>query len=360
MVGAVVVAGGEIVGTAYHHRLGEAHAESLALAAAGDRARGATLYVSLEPCAHQGRTPPCIEGVLAAGIARVVMPAPDPDARVAGRGIHWLRERGVIVDVGCEANAAILDNHGYYHDRLGLGRTVTLKMATSRDGMVARGRGRRDRVTGDEAQLDVHRLRAVHDAVVIGAGTARVDRPRLDCRLLPDGVDREPVMVVFDTNASLATDASWPAPGREFVVVVREDVVDARVHTIEARGGRVLRCALDREHISVVDALDRLEGIGLTRILVEGGPALFASFVDAHAWDAMWHYQSADNFGAGGVPMADAGTFATLESSRSDIVDEIVLGGDARRRFARAKSWQRLLDRLSEQVEVAGRVHGNR
>lgn len=354
MVGAVVVSTGEITGAAYHHRLGEAHAECLAIAAAGERARGATLYVSLEPCAHQGRTPPCVEGIVAAGIARVVMSAPDPDARVCGRGAAMLRERGVIVDVGCDANAAILDNQGYYHDRLGIERTVTLKIATSRDGMVARAPGRRDRVTGDLAQLDVHRLRAVHDAVAIGVNTARVDRPRLDCRLLPDGVDREPVIVVFDTNASLSGDPTWPATGREFVVLVGENAPDARVRTIEARGGNILRCSLEHGRIAIEDALAKLARIGLTRILVEGGPQLFTSFVAADAWDAWWHYESRETFGAGGVPMANP------ESPRSERVDETVLGSDVRRRYVRAQSWQQLTARLSARVEGASRVHGDR
>jgi diaminohydroxyphosphoribosylaminopyrimidine deaminase/5-amino-6-(5-phosphoribosylamino)uracil reductase len=361
MVGAVVVSGGEIAGAAYHHRLGEAHAESLALAAAGERARGATLYVSLEPCAHEGRTPPCIEAIVAAGIARVVIPAPDPDERVCGRGAAWLRSQGLIVDVGCHAASAILDNHGYYHDRLAIARTVTLKMATSRDEMVARAHGRRDTVTGEAAQADVHRLRAVHDAVVIGAATARIDRPRLDCRLLPNGVDREPVIVVFDTTASLADDTSWPARGREFVVVAGAHVEAARVRAIESRGGRVLRCALDGGRVSVPDALERLAGIGLSRVLVEGGPQLFASFVAAENWDAMWHYQSSGEFGRGGVPMMGAGTREALCASRSTVVDETALSGaDACRRYVRTHSWRQLMAQLAERVEGARRVHGHR
>ena len=360
MVGAVVVSGGNVVGSGYHHRLGEAHAESLALTAAGDRARGATLYVSLEPCAHEGRTPPCVEGVLAAGIARLVMPAPDPDARVGGRGVEWLRARGVSVDVGCQPASAILDNHGYYHDRLGIARTVTLKLATSRDGMVASAPGRRDRVTNELAQIDAHRLRAVHDAVAIGAATARVDRPRLDCRLLSDGVDREPVIVVFDTQATVAMDASWPAPGQEFVVVVGMNADASRVRAIEARGGRVLRCELDGGVVSVHDALERLSGIGLSRVLVEGGPALFASFVAAQAWDALWHYEAPAEFGPAGVPMMSGETRDVLDGSRGVVVDEMTLGPDVRRRYVRTHSWQRLMNQLTERVEGTGRVHGNR
>jgi diaminohydroxyphosphoribosylaminopyrimidine deaminase/5-amino-6-(5-phosphoribosylamino)uracil reductase len=348
MVGAVVVRDGEAIASAYHHRLGESHAECLALGVAGERARGATLYVSLEPCAHQGRTPPCVEGILAAGVARVVISAPDPDARVAGLGIETLRARGVRVDVGCDAAAAILDNHAYYHNRLGVARTVTLKMATSRDGMVARTRGQRDRVTGDAAQLDAHRLRAVHDAIVIGAETARIDRPRLDCRLLEAGIDREPAIVVFDTHLSLADDATWPIRGREFFVVCGEHAAASNVRTIEARGGRVVRCAVRN---NIADVNDAVEKLGFARLLVEGGPRLMQSFIEAGVWDAFWHYESNEDFGRGGVPM--------IEPARGIAIDELALGDDVRRRYANPASWARLISGLSERARSLD-VHGNR
>jgi diaminohydroxyphosphoribosylaminopyrimidine deaminase/5-amino-6-(5-phosphoribosylamino)uracil reductase len=369
MVGAVVVSGDEVIASAYHHRLGEAHAETLALAEAGARARGATLYVSLEPCAHQGRTPPCVEGILAAGIARVVVPAPDPDARVAGLGIETLRARGVQVDAGCDFGAAILDNHGYYHQRLGIPRTVTLKMATSRDGMVARAEGQRDRITGEAAQIDTHRLRAVSDAIVIGAETARIDRPRLDCRRLESGVDKEPAVVVFDTHLSLVSDTTWPAHDRGVIVVCGEHADGSRVRTIEARRGRVVQCAHRNDMVDVNDAIEKLAALGFARLLVEGGPRLLASFIDAGAWDVLWHYGADVEFGAGGVPMLDARTRDTFESQRGARVDELALGGDVRRRYVNAASWGRLLGGLaglaqrSSSAAAAGRendVHGHR
>jgi len=352
MVGAVVVADGQVVGVGYHHRAGEAHAETLALAAAGERANGATLHVSLEPCLHEGRTPPCVEGVLAAGIARVVIPAPDPDARVCGHGAEWLRARGVAVDMGCDAAPAILDNHGYYHDRLGLGPLVTLKLATSRDGMVARARGRRDAVTGDAAQLDVHRLRAVHDAIAIGIETARIDRPRLDCRLLTAGVDRDPVIVVFDSSLSLAGDETWPAPGRELIVIGGDRAERSRVQALEARSARVILCATNDAGIDVRDAIERLAQENLSRILVEGGPRLFASFVAAQAWDAFWHYRSNSDFGTQGVPMP-----ANAASDPAAVVDEVALGPDVRRRHVRDASWQRLTHCLA--AKAGGPREGN-
>jgi diaminohydroxyphosphoribosylaminopyrimidine deaminase/5-amino-6-(5-phosphoribosylamino)uracil reductase len=203
-------------------------------------------------------------------------------------------------------------------------------MATSRDGMVSRARGRRDRVTGDAALLDTHRLRAVNDAIVIGVETARIDRPRLDCRLLEAGVDREPAIVVFDTNLSLADDPTWPERGREFVVVCGPHEDPARATSIEARGGRVVR------GVNVNDALEKL---GFARILVEGGPRLLQSFVESGAWDAFWHYESHEEFGANGVSM---GTIVP-----GSIVDEVALGVDVRRRYVNAASWSVLINGLN-------------
>jgi diaminohydroxyphosphoribosylaminopyrimidine deaminase/5-amino-6-(5-phosphoribosylamino)uracil reductase len=156
IVGAVVIREGREVGSGYHGRLGDLHAEVVALDQAGDAARGATLYVSLEPCAHHGRTPPCVDRIIQSGVSRVVCPAIDPDGRVRGRGIAALRAAGIRVDVGCLSDAAILDTLAFYRDRLELGGTVSLKMAISEDGMVARARGRRDDVTSEAARADAH------------------------------------------------------------------------------------------------------------------------------------------------------------------------------------------------------------
>ena len=358
MVGAVVVADGREVGAGFHRRCGEAHAESAAIEAAGSAARGATLYVNLEPCAHHGRTPPCVETIAAAGIARVVIPALDPDPRVRGRGVAWLRERGVKVDVGCDAAAAILDNHGYYHDRLGLAPTITLKMAVSADGMVARGPGRRDPVTGDAARADAHRLRAVQDAIVVGVETAHIDRPVLDCRLVEGGVEREPVPVVFDTSLRLPADNVWARSGREFIVVAGEGADHARARALEARGGSVLFCPAGPGGVRVERAVELLAGRGLKRILVEGGARLFRSFVAAEVWDALWLYRSSGVFGAGAVPLS-----AGAAEPAGIAVDEVSVGGDVRRRFVRAPSWERLRSRLMLRTESTeggeGDVHRN-
>ena len=346
MVGAVVARDGREIGSGFHRRCGEAHAETLVLESVAEGARGATLYVNLEPCAHQGRTPPCVEAIVAAGISRVVIPALDPDPRVRGRGVAWLRARGVRVDVGCDAPAAVLDNQGYYHDRLGFATTVTLKMATSRDGMVARAQGLRDPVTGAAARLDVHRLRAVHDAVVVGVETARIDRPRLDCRLLAGGVDREPVPVVLDTHLRISADNAWASAGRPYVVVTGERPEAARVRAVEAAGGRVLRCNTDAAGIRVEHAIDRLAEIGLARILVEGGPRVFRSFLAAGAWDAAWLYRAEGEFGPGGVPLFDADGRAQPDLLGLP-VDEVPVAPDHRSRHVRDGSWEPMMARLA-------------
>jgi diaminohydroxyphosphoribosylaminopyrimidine deaminase/5-amino-6-(5-phosphoribosylamino)uracil reductase len=342
MVGAVVVADGREVASGYHERLGDAHAETQALDAAGAAARGATLYVSLEPCAHHGHTPPCVERVLESGVARVTVPAVDPDPRVNGAGIEWLRARGIRVDVGCEAAPAVLENLGYYRERLGLGSTVTLKLASSADAMAARAHGSRDPVTGDEVRRDVHELRAQCDAIVIGAQTALVDRPRLDCRVLERGVDRDPVPVVIDTRLRTGAHRAWANAGRKFVIVTGPEVDRARVREVESSGGRVVRCGLGDGGVDVREAVERLAQAGLSRILVEGGPRLLASFLRAGVWDALWWYRSPERFGTGVSWFEGEG--APEASWRP--VDEAAIGRDVRRRYVNPGAWDRLCDRL--------------
>jgi diaminohydroxyphosphoribosylaminopyrimidine deaminase/5-amino-6-(5-phosphoribosylamino)uracil reductase len=320
------------------------HAEVVALDQAGDAARGATLYVSLEPCAHHGRTPPCVDRIIQSGVSRVVCPAIDPDGRVRGRGIAALRAAGIRVDVGCLSDAAILDTLAFYRDRLELGGTVSLKMAISEDGMVARARGRRDDVTSEAARADAHALRAVHDAVVVGIETVLVDQPRLDCRLLADAVDREPVPVVLDTHARMPVDNVWARTGREYVVVCSHDADATRVAALQRAGAHVVRANASAGGVDVGDVLRALSRAGLRRVLVEGGPRVFWSFVDAGAWDAAWCYRSASTFGPGGV-----GLFrAPAERFPGRLVDETTMGNDRRLGYVNEASWSRLAAALEQ------------
>jgi diaminohydroxyphosphoribosylaminopyrimidine deaminase/5-amino-6-(5-phosphoribosylamino)uracil reductase len=344
-VGAVVVRDGREVATGYHRQNGDAHAEAVALNQAGEAARGATLYVTLEPCAHQGRTPPCVEQIVQAGIARVVFPAIDPDPRVRGRGMAALRDAGVRVDMGCLHDAAILDSLVFYHDRLEITPTVSLKMAITSDGKVARARGSRDDVTEKEARTDAHALRAAHDAVVIGVETMLIDRPLLDCRLLEGGVDREPMPVVLDTHARTPPDNQWSRSDREYVVICAPSADSTRVRALGRAGARVLHARAGARGLDIADTLRALREHCLHRILVEGGPSVFWSFVDAGAWDALWLYRSPREFGSTGVPLARAG-----QNLPGRLIDTRALGDDTCEAFVNEPSWEKLTGALSRAV----------
>src|SRR5207302_7203801 len=196
IVGAVIEREGEIVGEGWHERRGEAHAEVNALRAAGERARGATLVVTLEPCAHHGRTPPCVDAIIEAGIARVVIGVEDPDPNVSGKGIAALREAGIDVEVGALAEEVAAQLAPYLKHRSTGRPWLVLKLAASVDGRTAAPDGSSEWITGDEARTDAHRLRAESDAVIIGAGTVRADDPSLTVRHVEG---RDPLRVVLGT-----------------------------------------------------------------------------------------------------------------------------------------------------------------
>ena len=338
-----MVRDGREVGAGFHRRHGDVHAEVAALDAAGDAARGATLYVTLEPCAHHGRTPPCVDRIIHSGIARVVLPAIDPDARVRGRGIDALRAAGVQVDVGCLSDAAILDALGFYRDRLELTPTVVLKMAVTADGMVARAPGGRDDVTGDAARTDVHALRALHDAVVVGVETVWVDRPQLDCRRLEAGVDRAPLPVVLDTRARTPLDNAWARAGRDYVVVCAPDADTARVEALRRNGARIYFATAGARGLDVTEVIRALASAGLSRVLVEGGPRVFWSFVDAGCWDGVLIYRSAQVFGPGGLRLFRSDG----ESVPGRLVDRRDVGTDECQAFVNEASWSRLTQALA-------------
>jgi diaminohydroxyphosphoribosylaminopyrimidine deaminase/5-amino-6-(5-phosphoribosylamino)uracil reductase len=350
LVGAVIVKDGAVVGEGYHHRCGEAHAEVVALEQAGLRARGATLYVTLEPCSHHGRTPPCTDRIVEGGIRRVVIPTLDPDDKVLGNGVDQLAGAGIRVDVGCKETAAIATNLGYYKQRMGLGSTVILKLATTLDGMIASAPGRRDDVTGERARRFAHRLRAASDGIVVGLGTVRADDPLLDCRLVDCGTP--PVPVVFDGSLDLPQSNRWSRQQKPFVVVAGRGADEYRKACLEARGGRVIQCASDgRERVDVIEAVEGLAAAGLGRLLVEGGAELFTSFVRAGAWDAMYLFHSLKAFGEGGVSAV-----AGIESLTPDAVavDSIRLDGDFLHRYLNRETYDQIRSRLQRRDVAPG------
>jgi diaminohydroxyphosphoribosylaminopyrimidine deaminase/5-amino-6-(5-phosphoribosylamino)uracil reductase len=282
MVGAVVVREGRIVGEGAHLRAGGAHAEIEALAAAGPAARGATLYVTLEPCAHQGRTPPCVPAVLEAGVARVLAALSDPNPHVAGAGAERLREAGVDVSVGLLADEAERQNRAWLTAMREQRPHVTLKAAATLDGKLADVHGASQWITGEPARLRAHRLRAESDAIVVGVTTALRDDPALTVRLQPPW-PREPYRVVLDTHARLAAGARVIHAGTaaRTLIAVGEAAPPAAAAALERAGATVLRCPTRDGRVDPAALLARLFALGVRAVLVEGGGETHAAFLDA-------------------------------------------------------------------------------
>jgi diaminohydroxyphosphoribosylaminopyrimidine deaminase/5-amino-6-(5-phosphoribosylamino)uracil reductase len=268
-VGAVVVADGEVVGRGFHRGPGLPHAEVEALAEAGARARGAALYCTLEPCAHQGRTPPCADAIVAAGVGRVVAALQDPNPLVNGRGFERLRAAGVVAELmGGEAarRAERLNAPFLKYQRRGL-PYVTYKAAVSLDGKVAGADGAPRRISGDESHRLVHAMRALADAVLIGAGTLRRDDPQLTVRACEG---RDPLRVVLTRSGPLPLASRLFADARETpTLVLAADLSHARERALLALGVQV-----ERFDGSLPDALRRLAARGALEVLLEGGPLL--------------------------------------------------------------------------------------
>jgi diaminohydroxyphosphoribosylaminopyrimidine deaminase/5-amino-6-(5-phosphoribosylamino)uracil reductase len=285
MVGAAVVRDGRLVGLGHHARFGGPHAEVEALRAAGESARGATLYVTLEPCCHFGKTPPCADAVIAAGVGRVVAAVRDPFPKVAGGGIARLREAGVAVEVGLEADAALRLNAPYFK-RLFTGRPyVTAKWAMTLDGKTAVASGDSKWISGPRSRALVHELRGRMDAIVVGVGTALADDPELTAR--PAG-PRRAVRIVLDGAARLPLESRLARSAREVPVwvAVTDRAPAARRAALGALGCEVVAFEGDGR-VPVLPLLDELGGRGLTNVLVEGGGLVLGAFLDAGAVDAV-------------------------------------------------------------------------
>jgi len=297
-VGCVLVHTGEVVGEGYHRRAGEPHAERKALAAAGGRARGATAYVTLEPCCHRGKTPPCTEGLLAAGVRRLVAAMVDPNPLVAGRGLETLKAAGVDVRVGVlEAEARAL-NPGFIK-RMGRGRPyVRCKLAASLDGRTAMASGESKWITSEPARRDVQRLRARSSAVLIGIGTLLTDDPALDLRLgaeelpgmQPGEQVRQPLRVLVDSCLRTPADARiLGLPGTTLIACL-EDRASSDVMRLEAAGARVHVCAGRGGRVDLASLLRYLARREINEVLVEAGPTLAGAFLEAGLVDELVLY----------------------------------------------------------------------
>lgn len=330
-VGAVIVRDGCVVGRGWTQPGGRPHAEAEALRRAGARARGATLYVTLEPCAHHGKTPPCAEAVIAAGVVRVVSAIDDPFPRVNGRGHALLREAGVAVETGLGAAQARDVNQGFL-TRVARSRPmVTLKLATSLDGRIATRTGESRWITGEAARRRGHLLRATHDAVMVGIGTALADDPELTCRL-PGLDDRRTVRVVADSDARLPLDSKLARSARRqpLWLIVRQGADDGRVEALTSAGAEVLRVLAGPDNRpDPACALEALARQGLTRVLVEGGGTLAAALLGAGLVDHVVCFRAPMIVGGDGMPAVAAMDAATLRDAlKLRLVSAGTEGGD--------------------------------
>lgn len=323
LVGAVVVRDGEVVGEGAHREFGGPHAEVEALEAAGSRAEGATLYVTLEPCVHHGKTPPCAPRLLERGIRRVVYAVADPHPE-GGGGAEHLVSRGMEVQAGVEEERAVHQNALFLRP-LRTGRPfVALKFGLTLDARIASAPGERTPITGAEARAEVHRLRSGFDAILVGARTARVDDPLLTVREAP-APRIAPVRVVADPSASVAphsrlVSTAGDAPLR---LLVGPDASEERVAALRDRGVEVVEVPYGEAGLDLPHALDRLWADGIRTVFCEGGGRLGASLLEADRVDRLYLLYAPMVLGSGGVP-----AFPGATAFRGDRWDVRTLGAD--------------------------------
>ena len=335
-VGAVVVKDGVIVGRGWTQPGGRPHAETEALARAGAAARGATLYVTLEPCSHQGRTPPCADAIIASGVARVVSGLVDPNPEVAGAG-HWrMAQAGIEVEVGLGAEEARRAHAGHIR-RVEDGRPhVTLKLAVSADEKVGLANRRPTSITGGQTRNQVHRMRAMNDALLTGIGTVLSDDPLLTCRLpgMPS-----PVRVVLDSGLRLPVASRLVASARQVPlwIVTAEGAPHDRADALTARGVELLRVTERNGTRDLAAVLKLLAGRGITRLMVEAGPILATAFLKADLVDEAVLFRSPITIGPDGIDALDGVPLSALtRSPRLKAVGNEAVGADSVETFERA------------------------
>jgi len=301
-VGAIIVDDeGVLLGRGWTQPGGRPHAEVVALERAGNAAKGATLYVTLEPCSHQGKSPPCADAVIKAGIKRVVCALGDPDPRVAGQGFARLRAAGLEVVENVLRDDAYWLTLGHILKVTAKRPFVQLKLATDAEGLIASGDGAPVWVTGDEARARGHLLRAQADAILVGIGTVLVDDPSLDCRL-PGLAEQSPAIIVLDRKGRL--------PGQSKI----------------ARSGRLMHVS---GSVSLAEFLGKFASEGITRLLVEGGPHVWRSFLKAGLVDEIVHFRGVGSVGVSGLlPFVDNGLERIEQDNRFEMVDRGAVGGD--------------------------------
>ncbi|MGC1559130.1 MAG: bifunctional diaminohydroxyphosphoribosylaminopyrimidine deaminase/5-amino-6-(5-phosphoribosylamino)uracil reductase RibD [Bradyrhizobium sp.] len=318
-VGAVVVKDGVIVGRGWTRPGGRPHAEPVALAQAGDAARGATLYVTLEPCSHFGKSPPCTDAVIAAGIKRVVSAIEDPNPEVAGQGHARLRAAGIAVDIGVGAADAARDHAGHFRRIRDNRPHVILKLAVSTDDKIAAAGRKPVAISGEAASVRTHLLRAQCDAVLVGIGTVLADDPLLTCRL-PGMEAWSPVRVVLDSALRIPPTSRLVQSARATPLwVMTTGLGEAAAATmLGAAGAQVIRLATTstpRRAPNLSAVLRTLAERGITRLLVEGGARVASSFVAAGLIDEFWLLRGESSIGADGVAALDRLPLASITKS---------------------------------------------
>ncbi len=327
-VGCVIVRNGQLLGRGWTQPTGRPHAETMALAQAGN-ATGATAYVTLEPCAHQGKTPPCANALVKAGIARVVCPISDPDPRVAGKGFGMLRDAGITVDIGLMAPEARAANAGFLLTKEQARPFITLKLAASLDGRIATATGESRWITGPESRRYVHHLRATHDAVMIGRGTAIADDPMLDIRDL-GLAHANPVRVVLDSQLSLSPTARLAQTAPETPLWLCHSPTAKGLKNWAHTAATLIETLETPTGLNLKALLQTLAQKGLTRILVEGGGALAASLVAAKLVDRLEVFHAGLLLGASSTPALAPLPFGPLAAfPRLTLIQTRKMGNDS-------------------------------
>jgi diaminohydroxyphosphoribosylaminopyrimidine deaminase/5-amino-6-(5-phosphoribosylamino)uracil reductase len=337
-VGAVVVKNGVILGRGWTQAGGRPHAETEALKRAGRAARGATLYATLEPCSHHGKTPPCVDAVIRAGIARVVSAIEDPNPEVAGRGHSQLRERGIAVETGVGAEEAQRAHAGHIRRMRDHRPHVLLKLAISADGKAGAAGRRPVAITGEEARERVFKLRAMSDAILVGMGTVLSDDPALTCRL-PGMIERSPVRILLDAKlrAPLSHGVISTARDTRTWVFGATDASPMAEQILRARGAEVFRVEASDGKLDLAQVLKVLAEQGITRLMVEGGPTVAASFVTADLVDEVALFRSPNAIGAGGINALEGLPHTALtESPRLKPIGSETVGADTLELYERA------------------------
>ncbi|MGI6065595.1 MAG: bifunctional diaminohydroxyphosphoribosylaminopyrimidine deaminase/5-amino-6-(5-phosphoribosylamino)uracil reductase RibD [Bacillota bacterium] len=318
MVGAIVVRDGRIIGQGYHQRAGTPHAEVHALRMAGKEAKGSTLYVTLEPCCHYGRTPPCVDTILEAQVARVVTAMEDPNPKVAGGGLKKLRQNGVEITTGVLENEARVLNEIFLKSITAALPYIAVKSALTLDGKIATKTGSSRWITGHEARLKAHRLRHIHDGVLVGIGTILADNPQLTVRI-PGETLKNPVRIVIDSSLRITPDAQVLNQSQAPTLIYTARPAAEKMEKLKSQGVKVIKCPGPDGQVDLKEALKDMFQRGISSILVEGGAGINGTLLDQKLIDKMYVFYAPKVIGSHLAPGMFAG------SGVSDMQDAVLL-----------------------------------